>query len=196
MESKKGAAWILILVIVILVVVGGYFGYQALNRTKIISVNFVELDYEIAMEDNSCDKCLKGYYLEDGEKVCPSLSIDGEDVQDCLPHEVLCVGPGIKSNYNLVVENYKEPIDCKIISTKGDGDLISKGINYLTNAIPSNEGINNADEGFRNSLDREYQMRICCSLNENFDTEIIPYDELDSRADIVCGHDTILDKRC
>jgi len=73
---------------------------------------------------------------------------------------------------------------------------MERGINYLTNAFVANEGINEIVDHFGNSVDREYRIRICCSNNKNFISEIIPYDELDSREDVVCGHDTILDKRC
>ena len=196
--SKRGSAIIWISIIIILLVVGAYFVYQSyFSKTKIESVNFVDLDYEEAIESNKCDKCLKGYYFENDEKICPQVTIEGVDIQDCQPHEVLCVGPNIKASFNLKVKKYKTPVYCKIISDKPErGHLMEKGINHLTNAFVANEGLNEIEDRFGNWVDREYRIRICCSNNENFDSEIIPYNSLDSREDIVCGHDTILDKRC
>ena len=200
--NKKGLiGWIFIIILIVGAGVGGYLGYRSLTRLKIISVNFVELDYEEAVTLRECDICSKGYYLENGEKICPVVNVEGIDYKDCQPRDVLCVSSGIKTSFNLVVENYKNTINCKIISDKPErGFLMEKGINYLTNPFPAREGINEIDASFGNYLDREYRMRICCSSDERFgdllNQEIIPYDKLDSRSDIVCGHDTILDQRC
>lgn len=170
---------ILIAVLIIAFGIGSYFAYSiysASQKPRILSINIVDLAYEEIGSDltQRCNVCFKGYYYdENNQKVCAGVQINGVDINDCLPHDILCVGPGIKSSFNLQIKNFENPIYCKVTSNGED----------LTNPFLAYNGLNNIQDAYGEQLKQRYAIKVCCSIKQDLSNSL-------------CSNERNLDARC
>ena len=153
----------MITLLIIILGICTFYGYGILTTPKIASINIVEASYSETGENleppQICDKCTKGYYTnyETGEQICPQITINGVDIQDCKPHkDILCIGGGIDMNFNLNVNNFKSPIYCEV-SSMGE---------TLTNPFLAYQGTNKLNSNqisFGQKIDKNYKLKVCCS---------------------------------
>ena len=132
---------ILITVLIIAIGFGSYLVYSVLQTPKVLSVNIVDLAYEEigSSVTERCDTCFQN----------PT-------------NPAACVGPSIKSSFNLQVKNFKNPIYCKVTSNGLD----------LTNPFLSYNGINNIQDAYGEQLKQRYNIKISCTIKQDLSNSI------------------------
>lgn len=144
-----GATKIIIIVVLIIGIIA--FSVYFLLMPRIQSVNIINSIYE--EPDNSlskeCDTCLQ----------TPN-------------NPAACVGPGIKTIFNLQIKN-SPTAHCKVVSGGVD----------LTNSFSADKGQNEIQDAYGEQLKQQYKIKVCCSIKQDLSNS-------------VCSSEKVLEARC